>query len=128
MIMFKPAFYLRLAAVSGAIAVVLGAFGAHMLRDRLSEKSMAVFHTANQYHFYHTLALLAAGLLYSRKPDPRLLWSSAFFTAGILVFSGSLYTLAMAEQYRWLGMITPLGGVCFIIGWLMLLAGLRGKE
>lgn len=126
--MNKQYFFLRLAAISGALAVAIGAFGAHLLRDRLSLKSMEIFHTANQYHFYHSLALLGAGLLFINTGSRRIILACRLFTAGILIFSGSLYTLAMAEQLRWLGMITPLGGICFIAGWLMVFAGLSGRK
>lgn len=119
---------MRLAAISGALAVAIGAFGAHLLRDRLSPKSMEIFHTASQYHFYHSLALMGAGLLFINTGSRRILLACRLFTAGILIFSGSLYTLAMAEQLRWLGMITPLGGICFIAGWLMVFAGLSGRK
>lgn len=126
--MNKQYFFLRLAAISGALAVAIGAFGAHLLRDRLSPKSMEIFHTASQYHFYHSLALMGAGLLFINTGSRRILLACRLFTAGILIFSGSLYTLAMAEQLRWLGMITPLGGICFIAGWLMVFAGLSGRK
>lgn len=110
--------FLLIAAISGLLAVVLGAFGAHGLKSRLVEDLLAVYQTGVQYHFYHTLALLAAGVLLLRYPDAAMLnWSGWLFVAGILIFSGSLYILAVTGV-RWLGAITPIGGLAFIGGWL----------
>ena len=111
---------LVIAALSGFLAVALGAFGAHGLRGRLSPEMMAVFQTGVQYHFYHTAALLAVALLLHCAPSTSgLLVSGIFFVVGIIVFSGSLYLLAVTEL-RWLGAITPLGGTAFLVGWLLL--------
>lgn len=108
------------AALSGLTAVALGAFGAHGLKARLGVDMLAVYQTGVQYHFYHTLALLAVALLSLQAPQQALLkWSGGLFIAGILIFSGSLYLLALSGV-RWLGAITPIGGVAFIGGWLLL--------
>jgi uncharacterized membrane protein YgdD (TMEM256/DUF423 family) len=113
---------LTTAAVSGCLCVALGAFGAHALRGRLSDYALGVFETAVQYQFYHSLALLGVGLLMLQLPGSALLKSSAWlFFAGILFFSGSLYLLAFSGL-RWLGAITPIGGLAFIGGWLCLAA------
>jgi uncharacterized membrane protein YgdD (TMEM256/DUF423 family) len=107
-----------LAAGSGALAVVLGAFGAHALRDTLDAAALQTWHTAVEYQFWHTLALLAAAL----SPPSR--WRTACavgFTLGIVAFCGSLYPLALGAP-RVLGTITPLGGACFIAGWIGLAA------
>ncbi len=113
---------LTLAAFSGFLCVSLGAFGAHALRNRFDDYAMGIFETAVQYQFYHSLALLAVGVLMMQIPGSALLRSSALlFVAGICVFSGSLYLLSFTGL-RWLGAITPLGGLAFIGGWLCLAA------
>ncbi len=115
-------FFLVSAALSGVLAVSLGAFGAHALSSRLDAHAMGVFETAVQYHFYHTLALLAVGVLALGFPGTTLLRSSgALFLLGLLVFCGSLYLLSFTG-IRWLGAITPLGGLAFIAGWACLAA------
>jgi uncharacterized membrane protein YgdD (TMEM256/DUF423 family) len=112
--------FLLLAALSGFAAVALGAFGAHGLKARLGTDLLAVYQTGVQYHFYHTLALLAVALLALQAPQlSSLRWSGWLFAAGILIFSGSLYVLALSGV-RWLGAITPFGGVAFLGGWLLL--------
>ena len=112
--------YLLLAALNGALAVVLGAFGAHGLKQRLSTDMLAVYQTGVQYHFYHTLALLAVALLMLQWPSNNTLrWSALLFCIGIVIFSGSLYLLSISGL-RWFGAITPIGGVAFIAGWLAL--------
>ena len=111
------------AALSGMLAVLLGAFGAHSLKAMLQENGMLdAYQTAVQYQFYHTLALLATGILMSQIPSGKLKYASLFFTLGIVLFSGSLYVLSLAEV-RWIGPVTPLGGVLFITGWIFLLWG-----
>ena len=105
----------RIAAVCGMLAVGLGAFGAHGLKDILARHdTAAVWQTAVFYHFIHAVMLYLLG---SRTPVPTGPWISFFL--GILVFSGSLYILALTD-YRWLGAVTPFGGVSFLIGWLWL--------
>lgn len=109
--------FITLASLSGMLAVTFGAFGAHALRTRLDEHALGVFQTAVQYHFYHSLALLAVGVIALSQPQTALLRSSGYlFMVGIVVFSGSLYLLSMSGL-RWLGAITPLGGLAFIAGW-----------
>lgn len=104
------------------LAVMLGAFGAHALRERLDDYSRGVFETAVQYHFYHSLALLAVGLLALSQPQTAMLKSSGWlFFIGIVIFSGSLYLLSVTGV-RWLGAVTPLGGLSFIAGWACLAA------
>ena len=115
-------FTLVLAAISGLLSVAFGAFGAHALRDRLDDYAQSVYTTAVQYQFYHSLALLALGLLLMQFPHSSLLKSSAvLFLLGILMFSGSLYVLSFTGA-RWLGAITPLGGLAFIAAWACLAA------
>jgi uncharacterized membrane protein YgdD (TMEM256/DUF423 family) len=115
---------LFIGAVAGALGVGLGAFGAHGLRSRLSPDMLAVFETGVRYHLYHALALIMAALLLGREQfqGSRLVTSSGWlFVAGIVLFSGSLYVLAVTG-IRGLGAITPLGGVAFLLGWALLAA------
>ena len=111
--------WIGVAAVSGAVAVIAGAFGAHGLRDRLTPEQLASFSTASQYHLLHSVALLALALFaaYSGK---EIRVPASLFTAGIVLFSGSIYLLVLTQQ-RWLGPVTPIGGLCLIAGWLSLL-------
>ena len=112
---------LALGSLNAALAVLLGAFGAHALKDRLDESMMNVYQTAIQYHFYHALGLVLVGILALHFPSSSLLrWSGTALIAGILLFSGSLYLLAISNV-RWLGMITPIGGMAFVTGWVLLL-------
>ncbi len=112
--------FLVTAALSGFLAVSLGAFGAHALKAQLDAHLLAVFQTGVQYHFYHTAALLAVALLQRQLTATHLINSSGIaFIAGILLFSGSLYLLAITGT-RWLGAITPIGGLAFLIGWACL--------
>ena len=108
-------------AVNGALAVALGAFGAHALRARLDPDMLAVYHTAVQYHFYHALGLLLIGILALQLPSAAVKWPGILMCAGIVMFCGSLYLMALTNL-RWLGAITPLGGAAFITAWLLLAA------
>ena len=115
-----PRLFLTLAAVAGALAVMLGAFGAHALKARLAPDMLAVFHTAVQYHFWHALALALIGVLALHLPASGALRAAGWLmVAGIVVFSGSFYVLALSGVCA-LGMVTPFGGVAFIAGWLSL--------
>lgn len=117
----RASLFLYWGAAYGLTGVLLGAFGAHGLRNRLAPDLMAVWHTAVEYQFYHAFALLAVGVLALHWPqNTRLVWAGWFFALGVLVFSGSLYALALSGV-RVLGAITPFGGVALIIGWVMLL-------
>lgn len=108
------------AAVYGGLAVCLGAFGAHAVRARISADMLAVWHTAEQYQFYHALALLAVGILMRQGLTGTAISVAAWgFIVGTAIFSGSLYLLA-GSGIRVLGAITPIGGVCLIIGWAAL--------
>jgi len=109
--------FLSLGALAGLLAVAIGAFGAHALRARLDDYARGVFETAVQYHFYHALALVLVGVLLLSQPATTLLKSSGWlFLIGIAVFSGSLYLLAITG-IKWLGAVTPLGGLAFLAGW-----------
>jgi uncharacterized membrane protein YgdD (TMEM256/DUF423 family) len=108
-----------LGAASGFIAVAAGAFGAHALKARLAPDLLAVFDTGARYQMFHALALLAAAWAATRWPGRLVAASGACFIAGTLLFSGSLYLLALTGV-RGFGAITPLGGVLFLAGWLLL--------
>ena len=111
---------IRITAILGALAVGIGAFGAHGLKETLiSNGRLETFETAVNYHFYHVLALLAVGLLAFRKSSKLLSYACIMFIAGIFIFSGSLYVLSITN-ITFLGAITPIGGVGFIAGWLLL--------
>jgi uncharacterized membrane protein YgdD (TMEM256/DUF423 family) len=113
--------FLSIGSISGALAVMLGAFGAHGLKDKLSEKMLANYMTGVEYHFYHTLVLLIVGVIALHYPTKQLTASGWAFTIGILTFSGSLYVMALTGITK-LGAITPIGGLFFIIGWILLAA------
>jgi uncharacterized membrane protein YgdD (TMEM256/DUF423 family) len=112
--------FLVLGSLSAMIAVALGAFGAHGLRQWVTVELVAVYQTAVQYHFYHALGLLAVGILALQLPESGALrWAGWLMLAGTVLFSGSLYLLALTGLH-WLGAITPLGGTAFIGAWLLL--------
>lgn len=118
--------FFSLGAGSAFVAVAAGAFGAHALRSRLSAEHLAVFETAARYQMYHALALLAVAWAVSRWAGALPTAAGWLFVAGTVLFSGSLYALALTGV-RWLGAITPLGGAAFLAGWLCLaLAARRG--
>jgi len=119
---------LSCAAFSALLSVVLGAFAAHGLKTKLSDTLLNTFQTGVQYQMYHSLALILLVILYRQMPQSLLIYSAGFMFAGIILFSGSLYMLALT-QIKWFGPVTPLGGVCFIIGWaLLIVATLKGAN
>ncbi len=109
-------------AVLTGLGVVFGAFGAHGLRERMTADLLAVYETGVQYHLIHGLALLAVAWAASRWPNAWIGAAGWLFAAGIVVFSGSLYILAISGV-RWWGAVTPIGGVCFLAGWAALAVG-----
>lgn len=112
--------FLVLASINGFVAVALGAFAAHALRNSMEPTLLATFQTGVQYQMTHALALAAIGILSIQFPQNTLLKTSGFlFIVGILLFSGSLYALSLSG-IRWLGAITPLGGLCFLAAWATL--------
>jgi uncharacterized membrane protein YgdD (TMEM256/DUF423 family) len=118
--------FATLGAVSAFLAVAAGAFGAHALRVRLSPDLLAVFETGARYQMYHALGLLAVAWMLTRWPGPWPARAGWLFVVGTVLFSGSLYALALSG-IRWLGAVTPLGGLAFLAGWLCLaLAASRG--
>lgn len=111
---------IRIAAFSGFIAVTMGAFAAHSLKNSLAERMFSAFSTAVDYQFYHSIALLAVAILIAHNGSVRTLRFAAYgFVAGIVLFSGSLYLLALTGA-KIFGPITPIGGLCFMFGWLNL--------
>lgn len=116
--MAKP--FVLLGSLSAFLAVALGAFGAHGLKSKLSKEMFSIYETAVNYHLIHALALIMVGILAKWFSDSGYLnWSGWLFLAGTIIFSGSLYALSITG-IRQLGAITPIGGVSFLIGWLLL--------
>ncbi len=116
--------FLALGSINALLVVLIGAFGAHGLKARLTVENMTVFQTGVQYHFYHAVGLILLGLIALQIPiSPYLRWSGWLMLAGIILFSCSLYALSITN-IRWLGMITPFGGLAFIIAWLLLTIGI----
>jgi uncharacterized membrane protein YgdD (TMEM256/DUF423 family) len=111
--------WLAVAAVNGLISVAAGAFGAHGLKDKVTPEHLIVFETGAQYHMYHALAILAVAWLASRGPTPGVNAAGFAFLFGMIIFSGSLYILALTGVSK-LGMITPIGGVSLMVGWACL--------
>ena len=116
--------FFTLGAGSALVSVGAGAFGAHALRARLSPEFLAIFETGARYQMYHALGLLAVGWAVTRWPGPWAVRAGWLFVAGTLLFSGSLYALALSG-IRWLGAITPFGGVAFLAGWACLILAIR---
>ena len=124
---------IRIAAISGALSVALGAFGAHGLdqlvdQGQLNADDINIFETAVRYQFYHTFALIGLAALGNQIKPKQIRYAAIAFIAGIIIFSGSLYLLSLSQyifgtRYLWLGAITPLGGLSFIAGWIFLFFG-----
>ena len=110
-------------AILGAVAVGAGAFGAHALRGRLDDRLFAVWTTAASYNLVHALALVVTALVLAHRPRRAARVAGHAFLAGIVLFSGSLYALALTDT-SWLGAVTPLGGVAFLLGWVALAVAL----
>ncbi|MET0508062.1 MAG: DUF423 domain-containing protein [Burkholderiaceae bacterium] len=119
--------YLAVGALFALLAVAAGAFGAHGLRARLAPEALAVFETAARYQMYHALALVACGLGQGRLRPRPLAWSAGLFVAGIVLFSFSLYLLALTG-WRALGMVTPFGGAAWLAGWALLAIAALGGD
>jgi uncharacterized membrane protein YgdD (TMEM256/DUF423 family) len=119
-----PLRWVRRGAALAALAVAAGAFGAHGLKERVPATDLVIWETAARYHLVHALALVGVGALGASVPTARIDWAGRLLSFGVLVFSGSLYLL-VGTGTRWLGAITPIGGVALIAGWLALAAGAR---
>ncbi len=120
-------------SVFAALAVILGAFGAHALKQVLLPDQLQVFETGVKYQFYHSFALLATGIIYASFPFKQVKLASSFFIIGILLFSGSLYALTLLKMNGQIGLggvgiVTPIGGLFFIAGWLLLTMGILKKN
>ncbi len=113
--------FMAIASILAGLAVAAGAFGAHALKDKLTERAIEIFDTAARYQMYHALALLLVALLLTRveTPPPFLNAAGFAFIVGIAIFSGSLYALSLSG-IKWLGAIAPIGGAAFMIGWACL--------
>ncbi|HMR93048.1 MAG TPA: DUF423 domain-containing protein [Chitinophagaceae bacterium] len=125
--------FLSAGALLGGLAVALGAFGAHKLKELVPAESVSSFQTGVQYQMYHALALLLAGMLWSQYRSASLKWAGNCFIAGIVLFSGSLYLLTALKAtgqvgLKGIGIITPFGGLFFIAGWLLLLLAIVRKS
>ncbi len=112
---------LCLGSVLGLLAVAAGTFGAHGLEGRANSEALHWFNTGQEYHMYHALAILGCGWLVGGGAPRRTMAAVWCFTIGVVIFSGSLYVMTLTG-WRWLGMITPIGGVLFLVGWVMLLS------
>ena len=127
--MYKRA--LTFGAIFAALAVILGAFGAHALKAVMPDDQLRIFETGVRYQFYHSVALLVTGITYQSFPIKQLKIATIFFIVGILCFSGSLYTMALMSikgvGLGPIGIITPIGGLFFILGWLFYLLGVVKK-
>ncbi len=125
--------FLKAGAIVAALAVMLGAFAAHGLKEKITVPALVIFETAVKYQFYHAFALLITGILYAHFTFKITIWAGKLFIAGIIVFCGSLYCLVYfqtiaADKYNGIGAITPLGGVFFITGWIFLLLSFFRKN
>lgn len=115
-------------AVLMALSVAIGAFGAHMLEGKISPDELAIYETGVQYHMIHGIAVIITGLAAGLFGESRkLFWAGVLFIAGTIIFSGSLYVLSVSGT-KWLGAITPIGGVSFIAGWLVLMSSAWSRK
>ena len=113
-------YYLMIGAIFGCLAVIMGAFGAHALNEILDDYGKSIYNKAVLYHMFHSIAILILGLINKIQPEIQLSMTGWSFVFGIILFSGSLYILAITG-IKSLGMITPIGGILFIIGWVFLI-------
>jgi uncharacterized membrane protein YgdD (TMEM256/DUF423 family) len=125
--------YLKIGAFIGAFSVLLGAFAAHQLKPKLSPDVFATFQTGVTYQFYHGLALLITGILLKRYPNDWMIWAGRMFVTGIILFSGSLYLLALLKSIKDIGLggfglITPVGGLFLVAGWVCLIFGVPANK
>lgn len=125
--------FLKTAAILGFLSVALGAFAAHTLKQKLPEAAVSIFETGVRYQFYHTFALLVTAIVYREYNTPLLRWSGILFIIGIVLFSGSLYFLTYIKGtgmtgFEWVGAITPVGGLSFLLGWTFLFIGVSRKS
>jgi uncharacterized membrane protein YgdD (TMEM256/DUF423 family) len=124
---------LKTGAILGALSVILGAFAAHSIKSRVSLDVLAIFETGVRYQMYHVFAIFLTANLYKEFPTKNIVWAGKLFLIGIIIFSGSLYLLTYvkaieANNFLWLGAITPFGGVAFIAGWGLLFKSFLDKN
>jgi uncharacterized membrane protein YgdD (TMEM256/DUF423 family) len=124
---------LKIAAFLGALSVILGAFAAHSLKSKVKPDVLAIFETGVRYQMYHVFAIFLAAILYKEFSTKSVEWAGKLFIIGIIIFSGSLYLLTYvkaigADNFNWLGAITPFGGVAFIAGWGILFKSFLEKK
>ena len=117
----------------GALSVIFGAFGAHLLKQYLNPEVLSTFQTGVSYQFYHSLALLITGILHKRYPSFWIQWAGRFFVVGTILFSGSLYLLALLKSIKDIGLggfalLTPLGGLLLVSGWICLMLGVPSNK
>jgi len=125
--------YLRIATMLGAVTVAMGAFGAHKLKQLLSPEILSSYMTGVTYQFYHTLALLAVGILYKRYQNTWMDWAGRLFILGIILFSGSLYLLTALQATKEIGLegfgiLTPIGGILLVGGWISFFLGIPSQR
>lgn len=125
--------FFKIAAIIAMTSVILGAFGAHALKEHISEQSLASFQTATTYMTNHALALFIVGMMYRHYKKKSIIWSGFFFVMGIIMFSGSIYLSIVLKYLGYdkitlVNIITPLGGLMFILGWLMLFISIPTRE
>ena len=125
--------FLKIGAAMGGISVLLGAFGAHQLKQYLSPEVLATFQTGVNYQFYHSIAILLAGVLHKRYPNDWIVWAGRLFITGTILFSGSLYLLTLLKSIKdvglqGFGLLTPLGGLLLVGGWLGLMLGIPSNK
>jgi len=125
--------FLSVAALLGAVSVVLGAFAAHKLREMAGPDTVAIFETGVRYQFYHVFALFLVALLSEKFSNKWMVWAGNCFITGIILFSGSLYVLtalriAESTHLKLAGVVTPVGGLFFIAGWVFLWVGVRKRS
>ena len=124
---------IQVGAFLAGIAVTLGAMGSHLLSKSLTEIDLDVYEIAVRYQFYHAIAILVTAAIYAQHDRKGLKWTYRFFLAGILIFCGSLYSLSLSEflvgnRMTWLGAVTPVGGIFFIIGWISFFLSFYRKQ
>jgi uncharacterized membrane protein YgdD (TMEM256/DUF423 family) len=120
--------YIKIAAMLGALTVIMGAFGAHKLKELISPEILSSYQTGITYQFYHTLALLAVGILYKRYQNQWMEWAGRLFLLGMILFCGSLYLLTALQATKEIGLegfgiLTPIGGLLLVAGWISFFLG-----
>jgi uncharacterized membrane protein YgdD (TMEM256/DUF423 family) len=123
----------KTAALLAAMSVILGAFGAHALKDFVSVEDLNSAKTGINYQMFHSIAIFIAGMNYRHYPNKKILWASYFFVIGIILFSGSLYAIVLLKTIgipinSLIAILTPLGGISFVLGWLCMFMGIPSDE